>query len=73
MFMIVRRSLVLSMILLALAASLSAQSRGGEQRGRSGPGTGNPDEHLVPWKFLPIGAEPVKLLRSLGYFRSASE
>jgi len=60
MFMIVRRSLVLSMILLALAASLSAQSRGGEQRGRSGPGTGNPDEHLVPWKFLAIGAEPVK-------------
>ena len=59
MFVIVRRSLVVSMVLLALAASLCAQSRGG-QRGRSGPGSGNPDEHLVPWKFLPKGAELVK-------------
>jgi len=41
MFVIVRRSLVLSMALLAVAAGLSAQSRGAE-RGRSGPGTGNP-------------------------------
>jgi hypothetical protein len=57
--MIERRSLVISMVLLALAASLCAQSHGNE-RGRSGPGTGNPDEHLVPWKFLAIGAEPVK-------------
>jgi hypothetical protein len=54
-----RRSLVVSMVLLTLAASLGAQSRGG-QRGRSGPGSGNPDEHLVPWKFLPKGAELVK-------------
>jgi hypothetical protein len=44
------------MVLLALAVSLGAQSRRGEG-GRSGPGTGNPDEHLVPWKFLPRGAE----------------
>jgi hypothetical protein len=58
--MIERRSLVVSMVLLALAASLGAQSRGGGQRGRSGPGSGNPDEHLVPWKFLPKGAELVK-------------
>jgi hypothetical protein len=59
MLMIERRSLVVSMVLLALAVSLCAQSRGG-QRGRSGPGSGNPDEHLVPWKFLPKGAELVK-------------
>jgi len=59
MFMIERRSLVLTMILLALAASLGAQSRG-DQRGRSSPGTGNPDEHLVPWTFLPKGADLVK-------------
>ena len=59
MSMIERRSLVLSLIFLALAASLGAQSREG-QRGRSGPGTGNPDEHLVPWKFLPPGAELIK-------------
>jgi hypothetical protein len=56
--MIVRRSLVVSMVLLALATSLCAQSRRG-QRGRSGPGSGNPDEHLVSWKFLPKGAELV--------------
>ena len=57
--MIERRSLVVSIVLLALAATLCAQSRGG-QRGRSGPGSGNPDEHLVPWKFLPKGAELAK-------------
>ncbi len=26
------------------------------QRGRSGPGTGNPKQHLVPWRFLENGA-----------------
>src|SRR3982074_1889715 len=56
MFVILRRSLVLSMVLLALAAGLSAQSRRGSG-GRSGPRPGNPDEYLVPWKFLPRGAE----------------
>jgi hypothetical protein len=54
--MLERRSLVLSLILVAFAATLDAQSRGG----RYGPGTGNPDEHLVSWKFLPKGAELVK-------------
>lgn len=39
-----RRSLCLA--LLVLTPHLFAQSR------RGGPGTGNPDEHLVPWKFL---------------------
>ena len=27
------------------------------QGGRGGPGTGNPDEHLVPWKFQQAGGE----------------
>ena len=45
------------MVVLTLAAGLSAQSRRGKGGGRSGLGTGNPDEHLVPWKFLPKGAE----------------
>src|SRR5437763_4363534 len=39
-----RRSLCLLAILL-LMPNLFAQRRGG-------PGTGNPDEHRVPWKFL---------------------
>jgi hypothetical protein len=57
----IRRMLVVSVSLLALASPLQAQSgRGGGQRARSGPGTGNVDEHLVPWKFLPTGAETVK-------------
>ncbi len=56
-----RRILVVSVSLLVLASPLQAQSgRGGGQRARSGPGTGNVDEHLVPWKFLPTGAELVK-------------
>jgi len=47
--------LLVSVSLLVLASPLHAQSGR-----RSGPGTGNPDEHLVPWKFLPKGAELVK-------------
>jgi hypothetical protein len=34
------------LISLCLTSSLFAQSR------RGAPGTGNPDEHLVPWRFL---------------------
>jgi hypothetical protein len=36
-------------VLLFASLGAEAQSRGGR---RSGPGTGNPDEHIVPWKFL---------------------
>jgi len=36
-------------VLLFAALAAEAQSGGGR---RSGPGTGNPDEHIVPWKFL---------------------
>ena len=55
----VRRFAVACFSLLVLASPLCAQSgRGGGVR--SGPGTGNPDEHLVPWKFLQKQAEPVK-------------
>ena len=32
----------------------------GEERGHFGPGTGNPDEHLVPWKFVSKGGDLVK-------------
>lgn|GEM_PF-595968 len=45
--------------LLLVMIGLSAQGqvpRGGEAQRRGGPGTGNPDEHLVPWKFLDKGA-----------------
>jgi hypothetical protein len=45
----------LIIILLLIASAASAQ-----QRRASRPGTGNPDEQIVPWKFLDKGAELVK-------------
>ena len=45
----------LSILLLFVASTLAAQSRGLYR-----PGTGNPDEQLVPWKFVPAGSELVK-------------
>ncbi|MGZ7040492.1 MAG: hypothetical protein ACXVH7_01750 [Thermoanaerobaculia bacterium] len=45
--------------LLVVVSSLAAQSRrggGGQGQRRSGPGTGNPDEQFVPWKFAEKGA-----------------
>jgi hypothetical protein len=53
--MSLRRILAVSVSLLVLASPLHAQSGR-----RSGPGTGNPDEHLVSWKFLPKGNDLVK-------------
>jgi hypothetical protein len=53
--MSLRRKLAVSVSLLVLASPLRAQSGR-----RSGPGTGNPDEHLVSWKFLPRGDDLVK-------------
>jgi hypothetical protein len=55
----VRRFAVACLSLLVLASPLCAQSGRGGGRGRSGPGTGNPDEHLVPWKFLQKSADLV--------------
>src|SRR6266550_4208011 len=48
----------LVVVLLFAASTLAAQSRGG--RGVYRPGTANPDVQLVPWKFIPNGAELVK-------------
>jgi hypothetical protein len=53
--MSLRRILAVSVSLLVLASQLHAQSGR-----RSGPGTGNPDEHLVSWKFFPKGTDLVK-------------
>jgi hypothetical protein len=44
------RSLRLALILLLVTPHLFAQSR------RGAPGTGNPDAHLVQWRFLEVGA-----------------
>ena len=38
--------------MLLVCAPLALAQRGGSQPRRGGPGTGNPDEHLVPWRFL---------------------
>jgi hypothetical protein len=41
------------LLLLPFSTTTYAQSRGrGDQPRRSGPGTGNPDEGHVPWKFV---------------------
>lgn len=48
---LLRPIVIVVLVHAVLAMQLPAQSRGGEGR-RSGPGTGNPDEHLVPWKYL---------------------
>src|SRR5579872_1366495 len=45
----------LTVLLLLVASTAAAQSRR-----PSRPGTGNPDEQIVPWKFLDKGAELVK-------------
>ncbi len=65
------RFAVTSIALLLLVSPLCAQS-GREGRGRSGPGTGNPDEHLVPWKFLPRNGGLIKAPLVL-YWLPASE
>jgi hypothetical protein len=44
------RFFTLLLALIVLTVPLFAQRRGG-------PGTGNPDEHLVPWKFQPAGGD----------------
>ena len=53
------RIAIVCLTLLVVVSTLRAQS-GREGRGWSGPGTGNPDEHLVPWKFLGKGTDLVK-------------
>jgi len=55
-----RLTLLFVCSLLAIGvAPLQAQRRGGEQR-RSGPGTGNPEERLVPWKYMAKGSALAK-------------
>jgi hypothetical protein len=53
-----RRVAVASFFAVTLVSPVFGQR--GEGRGRSGPGTGNPDEHLVPWMFLSKGGDLVK-------------
>lgn len=48
------------LLILMLAVPVDAQSkRGGGERVRSGPGTGNPTQHLAPWRIVQSGTEPV--------------
>lgn len=46
------RVLVRSILVFVLFGALAAQAQSRGQGRRSGPGTGNPDDHLVPWKYL---------------------
>jgi hypothetical protein len=61
-------------LLIFAAANAEAQwgRAGGGQRGPSSPGTGNPDQHLVPWKFVEKGAAVETSSLSL-YWLPASE
>jgi hypothetical protein len=51
-----------ALVLLVLCPPAFAQSRnrGGQQPRRDGPGTGNPEENLVPWKFIEKDVPPPK-------------
>ena len=48
----VRLLCLVSVSVLLINSGIAAQSRDREQPRRSGPGTGNPDEHHVQWRFL---------------------
>jgi hypothetical protein len=52
---LIRGLIAFALVLFILAPPAHAQSEREEQRPRFGPGTGNPDEHLVPWTFLGKG------------------
>jgi len=41
-----------ALLSLAMATVALAQAHGQQQPRPQGPGTGNPDEHLVPWRFV---------------------
>jgi hypothetical protein len=58
--------LVALALLLAVPQTYAqSRGRGGQQSRRGGPGTGNPDEHLLPWKFVekdvPLPKGPITL------------
>src|SRR5450631_2346691 len=55
---LVRRAAVAFFFVVTLVSPVFGQR--GEGRAYSGPGTGNPDEHLVPWMFLSKGGDLVK-------------
>ncbi len=46
------RGRVVALLFLLLTVSLAAQSRRPEARPRSGPGSGDPDEPVAPWRFV---------------------
>lgn len=46
--------------LIVSPLALAQSKRGGGQARRSSPGTGDPEEHLVPWQFLDKGGPLIK-------------
>jgi hypothetical protein len=60
---IVRSMTVVTFLLLLAVPQAFPQSRGGGRR--SGPGTGDPYERLVPWRFASTGAPIVKATLAL--------
>ncbi len=71
-----RLSRFLCLVLLLIAAmNVRAQAggRGSAQPRRSGPGTGNPAEHLAPWKYLDSGIALPKNPITLVWFPLSSD
>jgi hypothetical protein len=54
-------------LLLSGLPAEAQRSRGGDAPRRGGPGTGNPDEHLVPWKYAEKGA-PLAKATTIGLY-----
>jgi hypothetical protein len=62
-----------SLVLLLLVGNAAEAQRGGGGQRPQGPGTGNPDEHLVAWKFVEKGATTEARPVSLYWFPASAE
>jgi len=68
---LLRSACCAALVLLVASPQASALSQGRQPR-RGGPGTGNPEEHPVPWKFIEKDVPPPKGPITL-YWLPASE
>ena len=71
------RFVFLLIVLLVLPVTAQAQRGGGrgggQQAPRSGPGTGNPEEHLPPWRFVEKEAPPLTTPLTLYWLPRSNE
>ncbi len=67
-----------TLLFLFIVLPVTAQAQrggegGGQQTPRSGPGTGNPEEHLPPWRFVEKEAPPVTTPLTLYWLPRSNE